>query len=250
MLLPPFDAATIVAVGLIVLVAYTVFGLTGFGSSITAMPFLVVLLPLKFAVPMMVLLDLCGGSLLALRTRGLVAWRELAVLAPWVGAGMLAGVTLLVRAPERALLLLLALFVLGYLARAHFGKPRREPISRRWAPSFGTAGGVFTALYGTGGPIYTIYVTRRLPDARVLRATMGMLILMTAVVRLTLFAGTGLYAQPGLLALCAVLVPLGLLGLWLGSHFHHRLPAERVVQTIHAVLLLGAVNLLYRNLAS
>ena len=250
MFLPPFDTATLLAAALIVFAAYTVFGLTGFGSSITAMPFLVVLYPLTFAVPMMVVLDLCGGSLLALRTRGLVAWRELATLAPWAGLGMLAGVTLLVSAPERALLLLLALFILGYLARAHFGRPRHDVISRRWALPYGTAGGIFTSLYGTGGPIYTIYVTRRLRDARVLRATMGMLILLTALVRVTLFAGTGLYAQPGLLTLCAVLIPLGLVGLWLGSHLHHRLPAERVVQAIHLVLLAGAINLLYRSLAS
>ena len=244
----PFDAATIVAAGVIVFVAYTVFGMTGFGSSITAAPFLVLLFPLKFAVPMMVVFDLCGGSLLAVRTHGHVAWREMARLAPWIALGMLAGVTLLVNAPERALLTLLALFVLGYLARARFGRTSTEPISPRWAPPFGACGGVFTALYGTGGPIYLIYFARRLREARVLRATMGMLILLTAFVRVTLFASAGLYAQPGLLALCAWLIPVGLAGLWIGSHLHQRLPPQRIVLVIHVVLLLGALNLLYRTL--
>ncbi len=246
----PFDAATIVAAGVIVFAAYTVFGMTGFGSSITAAPFLVLLFPLKFAVPMMVILDLCGASLLALRTHGHVAWRELLRLAPWFVLGMVAGVTLLVHAPERALLTLLALFVLGYLARARFGRPSTAPLSTRWGLPFGTAGGVFTALYGTGGPIYVIYFARRIADARVLRATMAMLILITALVRVAMFTSAGLYAQPGLLALCAALVPAGLLGLWIGSHLHHRLPPHRVVQAIHLVLLAGALNLLYRTLVA
>lgn len=244
----PFDAFTIIAAGVIVFVAYTVFGMTGFGSSITAAPFLVLLFPLKFVVPMMVVFDLCGGALLATRTRKLVAWRELATLAPWIALGMLAGVTLLVHAPERMLLTLLALFILGYLVRARFWRPETKPIATRWAPPFGTAGGVLTSLYGTGGPVYTIYFARRLPDARVLRATMAMLILATALVRVTMFASAGLYAQPGLLALCATLIPAGLIGLWLGSHLHHRLPGKRVVQTIQVVLLAGALNLLYKTL--
>ena len=246
----PFDPAAIAAAGAIVLVAYVVFGMTGFGSSIAAAPFLVLLFPLTFAVPMMVILDLCCGSLLALRTRREAAWRELARLAPWIALGMLLGVTLLVNAPERVLLTLLALFVLGYLARSHLAAPTRTPLSTRWASTFGMFGGVFTALYGTGGPILLVYLARRLADARALRATMGMLILLTAVARVPLFAGADLFAQPGLVALCAALIPVGLLGLWIGSRLHHRLPPRQVMLTIHAVLLAGAINLLYRVLVA
>jgi uncharacterized membrane protein YfcA len=236
------------AAAAIVFIAYTVFGMTGFGSSIVAAPFLVLLFPLQFVVPMIVVLDIFGASLLALRTYRHVSWRELKRLAPWAVLGMLAGVTLLVHAPERVLLTLLALFVLTYLARARFGRPNPAPIDTRWIVPFGLIGGVFTSLYGTGGPIYTIYMARRIFDARMLRATMGMLILVSAFIRMMMFATTGLYAQPGLLMLCAVLMPVGLCGLWLGSYLHHRLPAARVVQVIHVVLLLGALNLLYRTL--
>lgn len=249
-LLLPFDTATVVAVGAIVFAAYVVFGLTGFGSSIASAPFLVLLLPLEFTVTMMAVLDLFCGSLLALRARRDVAWRELARLAPWIALGMLAGVTLLVNAPERALLTLLALFVLGYLARSHLAAPSRAHLSRRWAIPFGTFGGVFTALYGTGGAILIVYFVRRLADARALRATMGMLILLVAIARVPLFAGAGLFGQPGLVTLCAILIPVGLLGLWIGSHLHHRLPPPRVMLAIHGVLLLGALNLLYRTLVA
>ena len=52
----------------------------------------------------------------------------------------------------------------------------------------GMAGGVFTALYGSGGPIYTVYLARRLGDANRLRATIAVLIFCTAWARLALFS--------------------------------------------------------------
>ncbi len=243
----PFAPATVAVAAAIILLAYTVFGLTGFGSSITAAPFLVLLFPLRFTVPMMVILDLVSAALLAVRNYRRVAWRELAWLLPYVAVGMLIGVTTLVHAPERPLLLLLALFVLGYLAKSAFGRPRTRDLARGWAAPLGAAGGIFTALYGTGGPIYTIFLAGRLREKSTLRATMGMLILITALARIVLFSGTGFYAQPGLLALSALLLPAVLAGLWLGSHLHHRLPTARVVQAVHLVLLIGALNLIRRS---
>jgi len=240
----------IATAGIIIFVAYTMFGISGFGSSIIATPFLALLFPLKFIVPMMVVLDLCSASLLAMRAHHHVTWREIAKLLPWAALGMLVGVTLLVQAPERLLLALLALFVLAYLARTCFGRPKTAPIAANWRVPFGIVGGVFTSLYGTGGPIYAIYMTRRIFDTHALRATMSMLILINATVRVSMFTAAGLYAQPGLLALCAALLPVGLLGLWLGSYLHHRLPAARVVQAIQLVILLGALNLLYKALVS
>jgi uncharacterized membrane protein YfcA len=37
-------------------------------------------------------------------------------------------------------------------------------------------------------------------------------------------------------------------GLYLGSHLHSRLPTARVVQVIWAVLIVGGVSLVVRNL--
>ena len=94
--------------------------------------------------------------------------------------------------PERWLLLLLGGFVLAY-AVLESAEPvsRRSAASSRWALPAGLVGGAFTALYGTGGPVYTIYLARRLADKAVLRASIGVLIFSTALVRLALFTGGG-----------------------------------------------------------
>lgn len=244
----PFE--TVAAAAAIITLAYTVFGLTGFGSSITAMPLLAHLLPLRMAVPMMLLFDLCAGLLLGLKNRSAVDRRELLRLVPFMLAGMGIGVTLLVKAPERALLFVLGVFVLAYSAWSLLVRPSFKPMATAWSAPLGTAGGVFTALFGTGGPIYTIYLARRIDDKQALRATISSLIVLSGLARLALFGSAGLYAQDDLLRLALWLLPCSLAGLFLGSRLHRRLPAQRVVQLVWAILILGGASLVWRSLAA
>jgi uncharacterized membrane protein YfcA len=239
---------TTLAVGAIVTGAYTVFGLTGFGASIMAMPLLAQLIALRVAVPMMLVFDLCAGSALAWLNRGVVERRELLRLLPFMLIGMLLGVTALVHAPERWLMLALGLFVLGYAGWSLLVPPGGRSISVAWAAPLGALGGVFTALYGTGGPIYTIYLARRIADKRALRASIGSFILMSAVIRLVLFTSAGLYAQGDALHLAAWLLPCAMLGLYTGSQLHRRLPAPRVAQAIWGLLIVGGSSLVLRAL--
>lgn len=238
----------IAGAALIIVLAYTVFGLTGFGSSITAMPLLVHLIPLRMAVPMMLIFDLCAGLLLGLRNWRAVSRRELMHLVPFMLVGMVLGVTLLVKAPEKILLLVLGVFVLAYSAWSLLLRPSFKPISAQWSVPLGTAGGVFTALFGTGGPIYTIYLARRLEDKLALRATISSLIFVSGLARLVLFTGAGLYAQQNVLRLGIYLLPCAMAGLFVGNRLHSRLPAHRVVQAVWAILILGGSSLVLRSI--
>src|SRR5664279_894147 len=158
--MPDLPLATIAAAAVVVTLAYTVFGLTGFGAAIVGVPLLAHFFPIRFAVPMMLVFDLCAGLLLGLRNRRDVDRRELLRLAPFVAIGMVLGVTALVHAPERWLLGVLGAFVFSYAAWSLLNRAALLPISARWVVPAGMAGGVFTALYGSGGPIYTVYLAR------------------------------------------------------------------------------------------
>jgi uncharacterized membrane protein YfcA len=243
-----FGFDTIALLALIVIFAYTVFGLTGFGSSITAMPLLVQVIPLKMAVPLMLVFDLASGLLLGLKNLKVIERREVLRLIPFMLAGMGLGVVALVRAPERVLLLVLGLFILGYAAYSLLRRREPQPVGARWALPFGVVGGMFTAMFGTGGPFYTIYLTRRRLDKLVLRATISGVIFFSGLARLALFSSAGLYHNRTLLLLAATLFPFAMGGLYLGSHLHSRLPTARVVQVIWAVLIVGGVSLVVRNL--
>ena len=122
---------TLLAVASVVTLGYVVYGLTGFGSSIVAVPLLALFFPLRFAVPMMLVFDLLTGLLLGLQHRHRLSRAELLRLLPIVVVGMVAGVTLLVRVPERWLLLGLGAFVVAYAAWSLLQRVVPKPISAR-----------------------------------------------------------------------------------------------------------------------
>ena len=243
-----FDMLTLAQLALIIVFGYTVLGLTGFGSSVTAMPLLVLLIPLRTAVPLMLVFDLVSNMLLGVRNRRFIEKREALRLIPFMVAGMAVGVLALVRAPERTLLVVLGLFILTYSAWSLLVHRRPRALAPAWAGPFGVVGGLFTALFGTGGPFYTIFLTSRLDDKTVLRATLSGVLLFSAVSRLVLFTGAGLYNQPALPLLAGVLLPFALGGLYVGNRLHQRLPAERIKQTVWLVLIAGGTSLVLRNM--
>lgn len=243
MLSPAELAATCAAI----LLAYTVFGFGGFGAGLVALPLLAHVMPLRTAVPTLLVLDLAAAALMGLKNHALVDRAELKRLVPTLLAGMALGTLVLAHAAERWLLLLLGVFVAGFALWSLLARANPRSTSPRWAWPAGLAGGVFSAMFGTGGPVYTLYLARRLTDTQRLRATIGALILGSALLRLLLLAGGGFFAQPALPGLAALLLPCALAGYLLGSRLHARLPQARVRQLIWTLLLASGVSLLLRG---
>lgn len=244
--LSPAELALVCAA---VTLAYTVFGFGGFGANLVALPLLAHTMSLRFAVPMLLLLDLIAAGSLGIKNRALVQWGELARLLPTLLVGMLLGLVVLEKAPEHWLLTLLGSFVAGFALWSLFGPTATRAASARWAWPAGLAGGVFSTLFGTGGPIYTLYLARRIVDTAHLRASIGTLILGSALMRLLLFTGSGFFTQPGLLKLSLLLVPCALVGFVLGSRLHARLPQAQVRRGIWLLLLASGGSLLLRGLS-
>ncbi len=234
-----------------VALGYTLFGFGGFGANIVALPLLAHLVPLRFAVPMMLALDLAAASFLGFRNRHLVDRGELLRLLPWLLAGMFIGATVLARADEVFLLGLLGAFVVivaVWSLASGAARAGQAPIAAGWAVPTGLLGGVFSALFGSGGPLYTTYLARRVHDPARLRACVGTLIFGAAALRGVLFVANGLMFQPGLLATSAALLPGAALGYFAGSLLHKRLPTARVRLGIWLLLLASGASLLWRSL--
>ena len=231
-----------------VALAYTVFGLTGFGSTVIALPLLALFLPLRFAVPLLLLLDLAAFLLAGLQARRHIRLGEIGALTPFMLVGMAAGLFLLIEVAERRLLVALGIFLLLYAA---YGLGRRGPppgLARAWCVPIGLAGGVFSALFGTGGVLFALYNAGRIRDKAALRATNAAMLLLTSLLRVVLFGAAGLLTQDGLPATAVVLLLPMLGGTWLGSRLHAVTPAAIVVKAVYAVLVLAGLTLLARSL--
>lgn len=238
----------LVVAPLAVFAAFFVFGMTGFGSSIVAVPMLAHVLPLTAAVPMMILLEFSGSLLLGRSSFRQVNRGEILGLMPIAVVGIVLGVTLLIKLPAQLLLGSLGVFALAFgiysIADPHF----RGQVSRGWALPTGLAGGTFSALYGTGGPIYASYLSRRIEDKTKLRSTMSAVITISTGVRIAIFLATGLLLQIKLLLMALALAPLMALGLKLGSRVHLNMSPHRMRQVLGAVLVGSGVSLLARAL--
>ncbi|MBU6258174.1 MAG: sulfite exporter TauE/SafE family protein [Burkholderiales bacterium] len=238
---------TLAGVAATIVVGYTVYGMSGFGANIVAMPILAQLLPLRDAGPMLAIFDICTGTLLLARWHRHLDWREIARLLPWLLIGIAGGVQALARVDERWLLLALGAFVLGYSAWSLLRRANPRPLATAWAMPAGLIGGAVTALYGTGGPIYTIYLARRLPDKTALRSTIGGVILGNALIRIALYHHAGFYDRPGLVALALAMLPCAFIGLWLGGRLHLRAQPRRALNAVWSLLLLAGLGLLWRG---
>lgn len=236
----------VLVAALVVVGAYLVFGLAGFGSTVIALPLLAHLLPLKLAVALLLLLDLAAFLAFGLRVRRGIRIDEIGWLVPTALVGMAIGLTLLIRVAESWLLGLLGVFVLCIAAHGLWrrGVPARLP---RWVGvPIGLAGGAFSALFGTGGVLFAIYNAGRIRDKAELRASNAAMIALSSVARLLLFGAAGLLAQDGLWTLFALLLPALAAGVLLGHRLHAVVPAASVVRAVHAVLLVAGASILLR----
>lgn len=230
----------------IVLFGYVIFGMVGFGSTITNAPLLAHFLPLRFVVPLTLLLDMFAAIALGTRMRGQADRGELKRILPYTLVGLALGLFLLIRLPERALLLLLGGFVLYAGISSLARKPAVGRLHPAWAIPAGVVGGVFSALYGTGGPIYTIYMSRRIADISVFRATMAKLVLLLGVVRFALFVVSGLIGQDHLLLAALLLAPFAAFGLFLGNRLHHGMSARRIMIFVYLLIITNGAFLVLR----
>ncbi len=245
----PLPPETLLIAALIVAGAFVIFGITGFGSTIIAVPLLAHFLPLKFVIPMFVLLDFAAALRTGFKFHATIAKRELAWLVPCMLAGIAAGVFLLVSLPGDLILTALGVFVFGYGLYAASGREPAFKLNRLWALPVGGFGGVISALFGAAGPLYVIYLGARGLDAAQVRATMSVVFIITTGTRIVLFALAGLFAQEGLLTSAAIFALPMLAGLWIGHHMHVTLSRRRLLQVIGALLIVSGGSLVVRALA-
>lgn len=247
--LPDVATHVLVAVPLIVLLGYTIFGATGFGSSIISVPGLAHFFPLTFAVPLITTVDAFAATSTALRWRRLVAWREVRMLLPAMLVGIALGATLLLNLPRNPALLALGAFAASYGSYILAG-PRRLARAPHWlAWPVGVVGGIFSALFGTGGPIYIVFLSARIEDKSSLRATSSIVVGVSVWIRLALFLGTGLLLDRNLLTMVLVLLPVMVVGLLLGNRLHHALSRGGVLRLIAVLLIANGAALILRALA-
>ena len=245
----PLGATDWLLVGLGISLAYIVFGIAGFGTALVAGPILILFMPLSKIVPLLVLLDFVAAFGNLLPPRRDVAKSELLRLLPCMAVGCTLGVIFLLNLKSDLLLLLMGLFISAYAIYSLWVKVRPAQLSAGWSIPMGTIGGLFGALFGSGGFLYAIYLNSRLPKEAA-RATQSALISCSTLVRLGLFLIAGVYAELPLLMLAVCLLPAMGLGLWIGRRLAMKLSREAFVRLVTWLVLASGLALIGRYLST
>ncbi len=229
----------------ILALAFFIRGIAGFGSGLIAIPLLALLFPLPLVVPVMALLDYLAAATHGIRHRQRIVWRDILPLIPFTLAGVLTALYLLRNLDTESLNTALGVFVLLYALYSLSGLRPRRAHTRIWAIPAGVIGGLVSALFGTGGPFYVIYLQLRGLDKTAFRASIATVFLIDGGMRISGYFITGL-AGLDIILLTLAALPVMLLAMYAGGHVHTGISQQAFSRLISLLLIGSGIALLLR----
>jgi len=249
MLPPGVDPLSAAFAFAVVFAAYIVRGMSGFGTSLVAIPFLVYILPIHAAVAMMSLIGFVAMLMLGVRDRSHVRWDEMWRLLWPTLAGVFAGIYVFSLLEAAFMQKLLGGFIVSYAAYmilAQFLRAATVRWSTRWAWPTAFSGSVIDSMFGGGGGVLVvIYMHRRGYAMTAFRATLAVLWLLELAVRVAGYGVAGYY-DATLLFLSALLVPAMIAGTLLGERITRSMSPQAFARALAAVLFASGSSLLIK----
>ena len=218
--------------------------LTGFGSSLLAVPLLSLYLDVKLAVVISTLLSTAISGPLLVEVRRQVRLAKVAPLAIGSVAGVPVGLLILEGVDARSLKILVAAVVIGasailYLApRLHFGS--RNVLSSLVA---GALSGLLRASTSMAGPPLVLYTLSHEKEIEEFRSTLLAMFLFTSLLTVPGFIVADLVSRDALLA-TGVAVPGLVAGLLAGAYLRSRVQPELFRRLVLAVLVITSVGVI------
>ncbi len=228
----------------IVLIAYFVRGICGFGSGLIAIPALSLVIPLTVAVPLVVILDYLASAGQGINQRQSIQWDEIRRLIIPGLFGVSTGLLVFHQVNTELLTRFLGGFVFSY-ALYSLWAPNLPKVSGWWSVPAAFCGGAIGTLFGTGGPFYVTYLKARLLDKNSFRATFASIFLLDGAARISGYVGTSII-DIYLLQLLSLCLPLMILGMYIGGKLHIGLTPQTFTRIISCLLLVSGASLILR----
>jgi len=247
---------TILLTGITVFCTFTLEGISGFGSTVLALPFIIMLLGLHQAVPFLSSLGWVLALYIVIRSRRDISWKEYGFIALHVALGIPVGLLLMARIPARPMTAVLVGFMLvvgvrGLLTlyrqrRSSQALPAAEmPPKNILMRAVLFAGGIIHGAFSSGGPFVVIYAARALPDKSLFRVTLSMLWLTVNSIMLIKWsvAGNVWNRELGMAIVCAL--PFICCGMVLGDWLHHKVNSYYFRVLVYSLLVVAGSILFF-----
>lgn len=211
-----------------------------------AAPLLAHIMPVSTVIPLLAVLSFIASALRGVRLNKEIARDEIVALIPAMLVGNAIGATFIFTLSPHILALALGVFVFSYAIYALSGFQSHRPISRSRAIPYGMVGGVCSAMFGSGGFLYALYLNKRLSSTQTIRATQSAIISLSTLIRVILFAFASVYYSRVFWMWVLFLAPAMFLGEYLGHRISLHLSIHRFRVILHSLLLLSGASLILR----
>ncbi len=228
----------------VILIAFIVRGITGFGSGLIAIPLLALMLPITIAVPMLGLLDYLAALSHGIKLRSEIRWKQIIILLPFSLLGVLLALYIFNTMDAFLLKKFLGLFVILYGLYSLNTIKLHTNSSNLWAIPGGIFGAMIGTLFGTGGPFYVIYLQLQGFTKATFRATIAVIFLLDGSARLITYYFNNFY-NSDVLWLFALGLPVMILGMYIGEHVHTNISVQTIKKGISILLLLSGSALFF-----
>lgn len=232
-------------VGLGIFLGFFIQTLIGFAGALVALPILLLVIGLQDAIAYISIFYFYSSAYLIAQEWKNIDKRIIIKLsiATIIGVGL--GVWVLAHGKPIILKKALGVFILMYVAYTIYVKDKvyNQPKLEFF---FGLAGGFFSGLFSTGGPLYVVVVKNSAITMKAFRATMfGVLGLITVIRIPTLYSAGILNMQQVEHSL--YLMPFFILALYLGKKAYTRLNEDVLKKTVLVMLFLSGLILILKT---
>lgn len=233
---------TLILFGVVVLITHFLEGITGFGCTVIALPFAVLLVGVKTAVPVLTVLSLILSSYILFIDHKKIVWKAYLKVIALVGLGLPFGMMAYSYLPEDILKKVLGVFMILVAIRGLYNsvgiKEKTKNLGKMVLNTLLFLGGIIHGAFSTGGPFVVIYAAQTLKDKRNFRATLSAVwVTLNSIIALRIFINGGFTKEACTFLLGSL--PFLIVGMILGNKAHNKVKDKTFKKIIYIVLFIS-----------
>ena len=244
---------------IVILLTNIIHGITGFAGTILAMPPSLMLVGYDIAKPILNVLAIFSGVYVFAGNYKSINWKELARIVVVMALGIVGAVYIkgLFVGKEHLLYKLLGLLVIGLSVQGFYKlvhkpepdakKPAEGQTAARNAGTYAllVLAGIIHGLFVSGGPLLTGYMTKRIHDKTVFRATISTVWIFLNTLVFLEDVQAGLWV-PSTVKMLGISVPFLLAGMFIGSKLVTRMSQLVFMKLTYVLLFISGLSLLVK----
>lgn len=240
---------TSTTIPLLLVIAFATFvrAALGFGEALIGVPLLALFVPLRVAVPVMVLVSITVSTIVLVEDWRHVHRRSAGALLAATLIGTPLGLLLLTRVDASIVKVGLGMVLAGFALASLRYRKGAVLTDDRLAWPFGLSAGVLGGAYGMNGPPVVMYGALRGWSPQRFRATLQGYFLPASLASMLGYALTGLWTWP-VTRVYLTALPGALVAIALGRVAHGRMHADVFLRAVNLGLLAIAILLLVQSL--